>query len=640
MRLLRAAFHAQGELGARTGAVLRPPSSEVVDLAGRVAVVTGSSRGIGRALAEALLARGARVVLNGRDAAALEQARVDLGAAGGVVTAIRCDVSTDAGAAALIDGAIAAFGRVDLLFNNAGITGPDEQRAWEAGSAAWRQTLAANLEGPILCSRHAVAWMAEHGVPGRIVNVSSGITARPAPGHAAYLTSKAALEAFTHALALDLEGTGVCAVGVQLGATRTDMHRARMPWDEHQLLPPAALWIPALLHAATGEAAALNGRVIAAWRFNQSPEAEVALAAPLSTAGPVFPKPPRDIPEHVAPETAAFLELGENQLGMPPAVQRLLAGDAAALELSRYPDLALGALRKALARRHDLPEECFSFGNGSTEIIERLLRVFARPGEGILATQPTWFVFERLANLMGARLDKVALRVDRDAGFVFDLERLAAALRADTRLVYLIHPSNPTGAALHHEPFAAFLERVPPHVPIVIDEAYVEFADRDRPDLLHTETLVRGSERPILGLRTFSKIFGLAGLRCGYAYGSPRTIAWLDTLDIPFRVSSLTALAAEAALADDRHVERAWSNNQAEKARIAALLLERGCHAMPTQANMLLFEAPFPVEIFAGRLRERGVLVPPLAILDRWMLWPIALPAQNDTIMAVVRELT
>lgn len=604
-------------------------------LENRVVVITGSSGGIGLVLAEAFLQKGARVVINGRRADVLQAAANKLGAANRVL-AVCADVSTPQGAQALLEQTIARFGTADLLINNAAIMGPKDQKAWEISSEDWISTLNANLTGPFLCAATFMRWMVDAGVNGRIINVSSGAANAPIKGLLPYAVSKSALDALTLNLAADAENTGIAVIGLQLGSTKTEMARSFFTWSEYELLPPPQTLVPVFWYAATADAKLLNGRVIAAWRYLMTREAEARIATPMSVVER-FRFVEQKVPEHIPPEQRIVLNRAENQFGMPERVKAMLNSEATdAVDMSRYPDPNYSTLRDKLAAKHDLPPESFTFGNGSAELVERVLRVFTKPGEAVISNEPSWFMFDRFAYVHGVRNDKVAFVASPTEGFAHNLDGVLAAIRSDTRLIYLINPSNPVGVPILHEPFVRFLEQVPPHIPVVVDEAYVDFADRA--DILDVARIVRSGERMLISLRTFSKFYGLAGLRIGYAFARPLYIDWLDRGELLFNISSFAAQAASAALNDIEHARRTLDNCTAERRRIMAFLDSAGLAYVPTQSNMLMFEPPSAPDTLFDRLQDQGIIPARGVVLGRYALWPIGLPAQNDRVMEVVKS--
>lgn len=618
--------------------ILHVVKSARVDAAfeNKVVIVTGSSAGIGLAIATAFAQKGARVVLNGRRETALQEAKKTLAAYGDKVIAVAADVAHPAGVDQLLSATLAAFERVDILINNAGIAGPHTAKAWDITPAEWQQVLDINLTGPFLCARAVMQWMVKNRQRGRIINVSSGVSQSPYPCLSPYATSKMALEGFTRNLALDADGTSIMVTAIQLGSTRSAMTREFFKWEEYQSLPPPESVVPVFWFAATAAPERLHGRVIAAWRFNAVGEIEAQLATPLAMVER-FSFGQSDIPDSVPTAEHIILNKAENQFGAPESVQQFLGPAAATLAIARYPDQDYDVLRMTLAERLKLPPAQFTFGNGSSELVERMLRVFVKPGEAVISNDPSWFMFDRFAYMLGIVNEKVPFGDDAGQRFNHNLDTILAKIRGDTRLIYLVSPSNPLGVPLQHEPFAAFLAQVPGHIPVIVDEAYVDFSDA--PERLRSEQLVATTDRALIALRTFSKFYGLAGLRVGYGFGSASAIALLSRLELLFNLSSVAAQAAALALRDTAHAERTFRNNQSEKARIMAFLQTTELDFVPTQGNMLLFETPALADTFYKALEATGIVVPQGVFLGKYTLWPIGLPAHNDRIMHVIRGL-
>jgi histidinol-phosphate aminotransferase len=608
-----------------------------------VVVITGSSRGIGLTLATALARAGARLAINGRDPGRVRTAAAEIERAGGKAVPCPADVSTVEGARRLVLDAVAAFGRIDVLVNNAGVLGPHDTKPWAIEPAAWDPVIDTNLRGPFLCAREAMRWMVANGTGGRIVNVSSGAGRMAAPGMAPYIASKFGLEGLTRALALDADGTGIAVCAVELGTVRTDMARAITTWEDHTRLPPPETVVPVFLHALTGSAAQVHDRVFAAWRHEQDAEAEAALAAPLAS----FPKASFAPFEHRGrqvrrsdPGMKAF-DRAENPLGMPTSVRRLLAERAAEFNFSRYPDENYPRLRRALADRLGLPPENFTFGPGSAELVERTLRTFAGRGDEVVSNDPTWFMFERFCAQAEIIPRKAAMiQHEPDGAFDHNLEEMAKAVGARTRLVYLVNPSNPLTSGIQRAHFMAFLDAIPPTVPVVVDEAYLDFCDN--PDVLRTHEVVRDTDRIVIGLRTFSKFYGLAGLRIGYAFGTPQAIRLFDRLEHLFAVSSIAEEAAITALEDEEHARATHALLRAEKARLRAELGKAGLASVPSEIHFMLVQCPVPAaeaDRVWGAFADADIIIPRGIMFDRYMMLPVLQPQQNDRHISLLASL-
>lgn len=609
---------------------LRAPEN-YAQLAGKVVVITGSSRGVGLAVAKAFALKGARIVLNGRDPGALQAAVEALRRMEADVLGVACDVSRPEGAKELLAQSVAKFGVVDVLINNAGTAGPVGKLAWQVAPEEWSKVMDVNLSGPFYCARCFTEWMITQGRAGRIINVSTGATHGGQRQFTPYVVSKCGLEAMAHNLAMDVGGAGVAVTTVRVGSVQTEMTKAALGWEQYQLLPPAEVVAPAFLFAATAPAQTVHGRTLTSWRFVNDAEAEAILTSPLALA-PRFSFAPRAVPKDVPESEHIVLDRAENQFGLPPKVREYLARVAESPPpLHRYPEADYRGLRAALSRKLKLPPQCFSFGNGSTDIIERALRVFVPPGEEVISNDPSWFMFDRLCAVMGMENLKAPFTRDGAGRFDHNLAGVLKLISPRTRLIYLVTPSNPVGPALRHEAFLEFIPQVPPHVTVLVDEAYVEYADD--PEMIRTALAVQQTDRLVLGLRTFSKFYGLAGFRLGYAFGSEKAINLLARLEMLFNLPTLTAGAAEAALADDEHARRVTENVRQERARIEAFCRGRGLEVIPSQTSMMLVECPARPETFYRRCDDLGLFIPKGIWFDKYTMFPVSIPAHNDRMM-------
>jgi histidinol-phosphate aminotransferase len=314
------------------------------------------------------------------------------------------------------------------------------------------------------------------------------------------------------------------------------------------------------------------------------------------------------VPTGQAPEAIAaggIAQLASNESPSPPHPRVVEAIAAAAASMNRYPDPDATLLRRRLAERYETEPARVAVGNGSCEILLAAAEALCEPGAEILYAWPSFSMYPYLSALTGAR----EVRVPLAAGGVHDLEAMATEVTAATQLVLVCNPNNPTGTHLPASEVAAFCERVPPHVTVVLDEAYVEFQTDDDPDA----SLDLLAELPnLVVLRTFSKCYGLAGLRVGYAIGSAGFRAAVDAVRQPFSVNALAQAAGAEAILHQDDVLRRVEGTIAARLRVEEGLRELGLRTAATQANFSwidLGEAE-EKEIVAG-LADRQVAVRP-----------------------------
>lgn len=327
---------------------------------------------------------------------------------------------------------------------------------------------------------------------------------------------------------------------------------------------------------------------------------------------------------------AVKLASNENPLG--PSPKAMEAARRALGDANWYPDGGSKRLREVLAQRFGVcPDEIF-VGLGSSEIIDLASRVLLRPGLEGITSEGSFALFSIAIRASGGRL---ILTPQKD--FTFDLEAIAKAITPQTRIIYIANPNNPTGTALGAEEFSAFLKKVPGDVLIVLDEAYREYANRqDLPDAMK---LFRDYNN-ILTLRTFSKVYGLAGLRVGYGIGHPTLVAEMNKLRTPFNVTSIGQAAALAALDDAEHVQRSVEINRSERQRLFAGLKKVGLSPVESECNFLFVPIGPAAKALCDELLNEGVIVRPLA----WMGLPEAIrisvgsPAENTKLLGALEH--
>jgi histidinol-phosphate aminotransferase len=312
-------------------------------------------------------------------------------------------------------------------------------------------------------------------------------------------------------------------------------------------------------------------------------------------------KPPKLIRQQ--PSGVVKLSSNENPLG--PSPRALAAIQAAAAGVNRYPDAGAAALRQALAARFDIAPEMVACTNGSDEMVFLLCLAFLREGDEALMAHGSFISYYIRTLEMGARAVRVPLR-----DYAHDIEAMAMAVTEHTRLLFLCNPNNPTGATNSAAEVAGLIARVSEDVLIVVDEAYIEFVTRpDYPDLL---TELRAGRRNLILLRTFAKIYGLAGLRVGYAFGHPEVIGYIERARPTFNVNALGQAAALAALDDEKHVARGRAHAAASRDLFARELRALGLQPIPSETNFIAVHVGDDAAVSAG-LMDHGFTVSPLA---------------------------
>lgn len=312
-------------------------------------------------------------------------------------------------------------------------------------------------------------------------------------------------------------------------------------------------------------------------------------------------KPWRIVAEElgIAPSELMLLAANENVLG--PSPKAVEAAKAAAGEANLYPDGGCNALKDKIASKFDVDRDRIVIGNGSNEIIELLVRTFVGPNETVLTAWPSFVVYRLVAQ--AASRDAIVAPLRRDK---YDLSALAALVDHRTKVVFIANPNNPTGTYVTKRELATFLDRIPRSVIVVIDEAYVEYTTAaDFPN-----GLTDFAGRPRLAvLRTFSKIYGLAGYRVGYGVMDPELVDYVERVRQPYNVNVVAQAAALAALDDDEHVARSRTMATEGKAQLTAGLGDLGLEVVPSEANFMVVKLASDGEPVQQALRSRGILV-------------------------------
>ena len=285
-----------------------------------------------------------------------------------------------------------------------------------------------------------------------------------------------------------------------------------------------------------------------------------------------------DSADAAAQEAASVAMLASNESPFPPVQEVVEAVQRAAGEVNRYPDPGARALRRALSERYDHPVSGIAVGNGSCEILLAAADALLEPWGEVVFAWPSFSMYPHLSAATDAKERKVPLA----DGYVHDLDAIASRINEQTRLVLVCNPNNPTGTYVTADAIGAFLERVPPGVLVILDEAYIEFVTAEDPD--SSLDLLRRFKNLVV-LRTFSKAYGLAGLRVGFALGSEEFRAAVDRVRQPFAVNRLAQAAATEALRHQDDVVRRVEWNTVERLWMEEELRALGLSVADSQAN-------------------------------------------------------
>jgi histidinol-phosphate aminotransferase len=329
------------------------------------------------------------------------------------------------------------------------------------------------------------------------------------------------------------------------------------------------------------------------------------------------------------------IKLASNENPIGPSPKAVEAVKNAVADCNRYPDGGTHLLRAKLAKLHGVTMDQIFMALGSSEIIDLASRILLAPGKTGITSYGSYAPFSLAIRASGAELFRVPQR-----DFAFDLTAIAEAVLAhtETRIVYLANPNNPTGTAFGMDDLQKFLRRVSEDVLVVLDEAYIHYADR--PDMPDSVQLFR-EHRNLLVMRTFSKVYGLAGLRVGYAIGDAPVLEAMNKLRTPFNLAGVSQAAAMAALDDAEHVNRSIEENAAERSKLAKGLNALGLCPVRSHTNFIFIDIGPEARELCDELLHEGVIVRPLG----WMGFPdamrvsVGLAHENDQLLATMSRL-
>jgi len=350
-------------------------------------------------------------------------------------------------------------------------------------------------------------------------------------------------------------------------------------------------------------------------------------------------KPIEDLAREHGLDPASIVKLASNENPRGPSPKAMEAAQAAAAAVHRYPDGNGTSLRQALAARHSVEPDAITLGNGSNDVLDLVARTFLAPGRNAVFARHAFAVYPIATAIAGAAARVAAPRPadDPDAPYGHDLEAIAERIDGDTRVVFLANPNNPTGTWVDHAALDRFLARVPEHVIVVVDEAYAECVDATA----FPEAAARLPDHGNLVVtRSFSKVYGLAGLRCGYAVSSPAIADLLNRVRHPFNVNAVALAAAEAALADSAFLTESVAINQAGRVQLASGFRAQGLEPIPSQANFVSVDVGRPAQPVFEALLPRGLIVRPVGgyELPNHLRVTVGTEADNERVLAALEE--
>ena len=342
-------------------------------------------------------------------------------------------------------------------------------------------------------------------------------------------------------------------------------------------------------------------------------------------------KPLEEVEREYGIKNPVKLASNENCLGASPKAVEAIRQSLE--KIHRYPDGSGFYLKEKLAQKLRVKKENIILGNGSNEIIEAITRTFLRPKEETIIPDPTFLLYRMMIQRAYGNCVRIPLN-----NFAYNLSEMAGRISPSTKLIFINTPNNPTGSIISEKDFEDFLNRIPEKVILVIDEAYGEYAtDKDYPNFLNDIN----EEKKIIILRTFSKIYGLAGLRIGYGIGDERLIAYLNRLIPPFSVNYLAQIGALAALDDKEHLKKSRDNNQKGLAYLYREIADMGLDYVPTQANFFLIHTGGDGDQIYRALLEEGVIVRSMSAfgIQQYIRITVGQPWENRRFIEALKKI-
>lgn len=342
-------------------------------------------------------------------------------------------------------------------------------------------------------------------------------------------------------------------------------------------------------------------------------------------------RPIEEVARELGLSPSDIIKVASNENPLGPSPKALAAMQKVLANLNLYPDGNAFYLKQKLADKLGIETSHLILGNGSNEIIEFVGHVYMASGIDVVVSQYCFAVYPLVTQLFGANLISVPAK-----NYGHDLSAMLKAITPNTRVVFVANPNNPTGTLAHREEIIRLVNDVPDNVLLVLDEAYIEFLD----DPVNFVPLVRQGVRPnLILMRTFSKIFGLAGLRLGYGIAHPDLVAALEKVRQPFNINSIAQAGALAALDDAEHMRRTRDNNAQGLDFFRKAFRELALESVPSHANFVLVRVGEGQRVFDA-MQKQGVIVRPMGgyQLPEWIRISIGTPQENERCLKSLKQ--
>ncbi len=343
-------------------------------------------------------------------------------------------------------------------------------------------------------------------------------------------------------------------------------------------------------------------------------------------------KPVEELERELGIKDSIKIASNENPLGPSPkavaSLQNVLGG------LHRYPDGNATTFKDKLSEKLGIKPDMIVIGNGSNEVLELVAATFMRPGDHAIVSEHAFVVYDLSVDSRG--YEKTVVPPGKDHGH--DLKAMAAAVKDNTRILFIANPNNPTGTYNTKEQMDELLESIPDHVIVVLDEAYFEYVDKD--DYPDGVELVKSGAN-VIATRTFSKIYGLAALRVGYGVMSAQMADYMNRVRQPFNTNLLAQIAAEAALDDDEFLNKVLEINLKGMKYLEEQFASMNIEYLPSVGNFILFKSPKNAKELYDQLLHKGVIIRPMGgyRLPEWLRATVGTIEENERFIAALKEL-